>query len=384
MLKLVEEYGRLWLLEKVAAAYESRHGAPPFDISHWDPSEATTKLLLKHLSLPVAAPWIPYIYTYNFNKHSEVIRRLVIGTERQSCLLVPGGTNAILSAIWWLKSLDIDSLAIVCPSYFSVFHACDIVGLPYRHIYMSRIGGEWLFPTDQIDLFMNNMPSAKAIWLTNPIYCTGVKQSDSLRPFINSLLDRGAAVVVDECLCAPSQSFARHLSGNKLVSIFSPHKTISMNALKFSALVFNERHEDFFESWSDVLVGGVAASTFTAIQHFCSDNFVDLQSVFFSHIDSARKDVIRVANRYSQFIEFDKETAGHYMTFYIPRIKGARGMEMSFVERMIHETGTLIIPGVMNHFDPEIAFSFRVNLARSSVQLFGALSRVMEYLTSNC
>jgi bifunctional pyridoxal-dependent enzyme with beta-cystathionase and maltose regulon repressor activities len=247
---------------------------------------------------------------------------------------------------------------------------------------MRRDAKEWSFPSDQIDLLMAHKPQSKAIWITNPIYCTGVRQSFALLPYVRSLLKQGVAVIIDECLCAPPHSLARQLYGKRFLGISSPHKTVCINALKFSTLVFDECHEHFFGSLSDILIGGLGASNYTAIQHFCSSNFMHVQSIFLSYIDDARASISQIAQRYKPFIDFDKETTGHYMTFYAPGIKGDNGTDPHFLEELVYATGTSIIPGTINQFNPDSELCFRVNLARSSTQLYGAFSRVLQYLAN--
>jgi hypothetical protein len=58
------------------------------------------------------------------------------------------------------------------------------------------------------------------------------------------------------------------------------------------------------------------------------------------------------------------------------------GQTRDFLEKLAEATGTIMIPGTRNHFDPHITFNFRINLARSSPQFYSALTRCIRYLST--
>src|SRR5436305_466321 len=113
--RAIRELEGLAYLEELAGDYEKRYGSPPFDLSHWDPSDRTVKALLKHLSLPQQPLAIPYIYSYTEGKE-RMLRRLGFHGQARNCVLVQAGTNAMLLAVWWLKALGITRLVILCPA----------------------------------------------------------------------------------------------------------------------------------------------------------------------------------------------------------------------------------------------------------------------------
>jgi aspartate/methionine/tyrosine aminotransferase len=384
MLKMIPEYEELWALERVSQKYCSRHGADPFNISHWDPSAATIDLLASCLRIPKAPSLFQYLYSYDLMVHRQLLERLGSVDPDRRCVVVPSGTNAIMFAAWWLKCLGVDRLAVLCPAYFSIFHASEIVNLAFTKIYMHRnqISGLWELPTDAIRSFIGQSPLRTAIWITNPIYSAGVYLSIEGLQCIKEALAAGVSLVADECLCINGYELGRALSGSRFVGLYSPHKAICMNALKFAAITFDHQFEDFFESCIDVISGPLSAAAFCAIHHFCDDNFLEMQEVFLHHTVKAKEIVATAVRRYPDSIEFDARTAGHFITCYLRDLPGALAHNISFLENLAENTAALVIPGPRNHFSEDLGFTFRINLARACPQFDGAVHRTMSFLVN--
>src|ERR1041385_426682 len=104
----------LYLAENLAEEYQNQYGMKPFNLSHWDPSEQTTRELLKYLRLPKPTIVIPYIYSYDEGQH-RTLRQLGFSSSLRHCWFVNSGTIAVLLAAWWLKAQSIDRLVVLGP-----------------------------------------------------------------------------------------------------------------------------------------------------------------------------------------------------------------------------------------------------------------------------
>jgi aspartate/methionine/tyrosine aminotransferase len=378
--KIYEVEG-LSYLEDIAEEYEVQYGSLPFDVSHWDPSDYTTNTLLKHLILPPLPLASPYIYSYYTGVQQQVIGRLGFQSEPRNCLLVHAGTNAMLLAICWLKALSIDRVVILCPAYFPVFYDAEIMGLNYRRIYIRRNRAGWYLPQQEIIDHVLDAPSKTAVWVTNPVYCTGVYLSESDISFLGSLLESGVTIVADECLSKNEYALGRKLGNyERFLGIYSPHKSVCLNAIKFAVITFDTKYEEFFDSWADVLAGGLSASGYSAIFHFLGDNFLHYQSIFCQHIEPVRDKVLGIISKRPIAVNVDKNSLGHFMTCYVPTLPGNLGNDRQFLRKLVSHTGAILIPGIRNHFDPEMGFNFRINLARGCPQFYSALNRIIDYL----
>lgn len=378
--KIYEVEG-LSYLEDIAEEYEEQNGTAPFNVSHWDPSDHTTNILLKYLRLPPPPLASPYIYSYYTGVQQQVIERLGFQAESRNCLLVHAGTNAMLLAIWWLKALNMDRVLILCPAYFPVFYDAEIMDLSYQRIYMQRDQSGWYLPQQEIMDYVLEAPSKTAVWVTNPIYCTGVYLSESDIRFLDLLLEKGVTIIADECLSKNDRELCRKLGNyERFLGIYSPHKSICLNAIKFAVITFDTRYEEFFDSWADVLAGGLSASSYSAIFHFLGDNFSHYQSVFLQHIEPVRDKVLEIMHRWAISIDADKNALGHFMTCYVPKVPAKLGADKQFLRQLVSHTGAILIPGIRNHFNPDMGFNFRINLARGCPQFYASLHRIINYL----
>lgn len=375
------EVEELSYLEALADKYESQNGSRPFDLSHWDPSTHVMNALLMHLRLPDPPSAAPYIHSHYVHVRQQVLQRLGFLSPNVDCLLINSGTNATLFGVAWLKALNISRVVIICPAYFPVFHAARMMGLPYRCVYMHRESGEWVLPCEEVLDIVKEAPSETAIWVTNPVFCTGEYLSEVDTGFLDSLITSGAAIVADECLAIGGHELGKALAGSdRFLGLYSPHKSLCINAVKFAAMVFNVKHQMFFDHWTDVLAGGLCGSSYSAIMHFLGDNFSSFQSKFFEYIDNVREEVVSLIRSWNTLIQADEKSIGHFMSCYAIKIPGSEGKNKVFLQELVSNTGAIVIPGVRNYFGPDVGFSFRINLARSSPQFSSALHRTIDYL----
>lgn len=385
MLPPISELERLDYLEDLGGEYERITGTPPFELSHWDPSDETIDLLTQYLSLPPPPLAAPYIYPYYVGVREEILAKLGLIDQKRRCLFSPAGTSALNLALCWLKSLNVERLLVLCPTYFPIFYAAAMLGIPFTKVNLERkSNGVWCLPQGLIDYYLTHDSSRTAIWITNPVYSTGVYYQQDDVKFLDSLLTRGNQIVVDECLAINGMELSRKLSSSDgLLGIYSPHKSICVNAIKFAAIVYNKNFDLFFNHWTDVVSGGLGASNHSAIFHFLDENFAKYQRKFFHHIDAVRKQVESTISEQFAMVHIDQNVLGHFMMLYLPHLPGVLGNDKNFLRDLVWASGAIMIPGIRNHFDSELGFCFRVNLARKNPQFFGALFRVCKYLSDS-
>lgn len=375
----IPELDTIFSLEAIATEYEQRFGAAPFNLSHWDPSEHAERILGQYLQFPLAPQLMSYLYSDELSLERPVLERLGLPTEDVDCQIVPNGTVAILFAIARLKALGIRKLVVLCPAYFPVFYACDLLEVPYVRLYLSRRAGSWEMPLDELRGIIQE-PST-ALWVTNPIYCTGRYLGLHEIALVNELLAARIPVVVDECLALAGREIGRGLKWDpNLFCLYSPHKAVCVNAVKFAVVSFHSSHTRFFIDWSNVIIGGLAASNYAAVQHFLSPNFLTFQSALLEYIAAQRVAVEGLVGRYTGVFDIDSASEGYFMTCYAPRVPSMAGND-AFVKELAFQTGALVIPGWRNHFPDCVGFCFRINLARGCPQFMGALGRTLSHLS---
>lgn len=381
MLKPISELNLLDDIEDIADKYRDSTGTYPFDLSHWDPSEETIRQLARYLTLPPPPLAAPYIYPYYVGAQQDVMRRLGFNETTRNCLFAQAGTNALHLATWWLRASHVESVLVLCPSYFPIFYAIEMVGMLSIKLQMNREEGTWRLPKEQILDTIRRSPAKTAVWITNPVYCTGSYFSLDDIDFLDSLIEKGVKVVADECLAINGKELGRYLGDrDDFLGFYSPHKSVCINAIKFAIIIYAHKYKRFFDHWSDVVVGGLSSSNHTAIYHFLGNNFMLYQSAFFKRVEEQRRKVEKILSKQYGSIKIDREFSGHFMMLYAPCIPGRAGNDIEFLEKLVFDTGATLIPGSRNHFSLELGFTFRINLARACPQFFSAFQRMCRYL----
>ncbi len=365
------------MLERIEDAYAKRFGVAPFNISYWDPSEEFTEQMRAHLEAPIMDALLSYRFSYQIKETDPVIAKLGGVTGLHGGLFTPSCTSSILCVLNWLKSRKKKHIIALCPAYFSLFQACRHFNITIQPVYMKRQDGGFVLPPPNSHIWRK----PTVLWLTSPIYGAGVYLSPADIIFIKGLLQSGWTVIVDECLTLPGEELIRKFGGHpNFISIYSPHKSICVNGMKFSVIAFNVKHLDFMERWADIWYGGIAYSSSLAIMHFLSTNFDDYLSRFLQEIAHQRRIVDQLcANGH---IETDSEARGHFVSCYFPTISSRLGNSRIFLEELVNATGGSIITGNRSRFGRELGFSFRINLARGGPRFEPTLARIVDYVSS--
>jgi hypothetical protein len=380
-LRLVPELEEFAVLEHLMDQYAEVNGSPPFNLSHWDPGRLASSVLLERISLPQVDSIVPYVYSYDLDLLGRIVNKLGFSTANRRCLITPSGTSGINISLWWLKCAGIKELVILAPTYFPVVSACEVVDLKHSITYLRRVQGKWSIPQCQLGNVLEGATAPAAVWITNPVFSAGVYFDADDVQFLASLLQAGTFIIADECLALNGKELARKLGGeDRFLGIYSPHKSISINAIKFAALVFSDEHERFFEQWSDVLVGGLSSSNVCAMLHFLGNNFSVCHVALEEYISDVSTAVAKIIGNCNPEAEMDRTSSGHFRTCYFPKIEDTVAASPDFLRRLVFETGSAIIPGSRSHFDPAIGFNFRLNLARGGPDFLGALARTLRHL----
>ena len=169
-LRPVPELEQFAVLERLVDQYAQINGSPPFNLSHWDPGHAATRILLERILLPQVDSVVPYIYSYDLDLLGRIVEKLGFSAANKRCLITPSGTSAINISLWWLKCAGVKELVILAPTYFPVVSACEVVDLKHSIIYMRRVQGKWSIPQCQLSDVLQGAPTPSAVWITNPVF----------------------------------------------------------------------------------------------------------------------------------------------------------------------------------------------------------------------
>ncbi len=367
----------IFLLEEQA---KQKYHIPIPNVSYWDSSPAFQKQMTKALVLPEPSlPW-NYYYTYSISAENrqQVLRNLGIPSECLSSvmgLFLQSSTIAIVNMINLLVHLHRKRLCILQPAYFSVAPCCSMLSLNYGIEQISFSQNHLQIPVDKI-----LAGGYDCIWITSPVFCTGYYFDEVHRRDIARLRATGMTIIFDESLTLPGKELIRSFPvDHELFAIYSPHKAISINGLKFAIIVCDKCYEDFLEQWVDVFSGALGGSNRDAVFHYLSSNYLErCFPVYEGYIKETKKTVESVVEQFP-FATMIPNTKGHYVSIFTDlNVQGGPTIRR-FLEQTIQASMASFIPSELNGFAPEQGFSFRVNLTGDPAELRGAVWRILQY-----
>lgn len=346
------------------------------NISYWNTSEKYQNYMLNYIKLEYITDIFNYKYTYDISVdiRNQIIRKLTGQTQKDiMCLLSSSSTCSITNMINFLKLNGFQKLCILTPSYFSVEQNCKIFHLSFEKKSLIFHEGKYSIPLEYI--LSNNFDS---VWITSPIYSTSKVLDESQIEIMKMLMNKKILVIADETLALPGQELSRIMPINDyFYSIYSPHKPLFINNIKFSVILCPLKNDDFFEQWIDVLGGGLLHSNVSAILHFLSSNYqlclqrcIEWYSKGISIIESILK---KFPNAYC-----DTSDIGAYKTIYL-RSPLHNFYDIENIKNLIDTQYVSFIPGIFNGFSEDDGNCFRVNLSLDSLEIQNALYRILNY-----
>ncbi len=375
----IEELLDLEDIEENESKFKNEFGYYPFNISTWNPTEYFSNKYLLNKVMLTPFNYIPYIYSYELEPKmvSNTITKIG-GTSEMGGLFTNSGTNSITLVISVLKALDIKHILVISPCYYAVFHNCLQKNIKITEIYAERIKQSYKLPYDEI---LNNIDDIQAIWITNPIYNTGIYYSNEDIAFLQSKIPSDIFIICDECFSLTGKGLTYSLKNRqKFISINDPLKSIMINGLKFSLIIYNSKYNELFEHWSDIICGSLSYSTIQSIAFYNTSKFDDLNNNLIDHFYRLRNK-IRILLLEFPAASIDLSTDGHIIMCYFPNLPHNLLQDKDTMYQFIKQTGTSIIPGNRFHFSKLSGFCFRINLGRECNEFFDALYRILKYFS---
>jgi len=377
---------RLNNIEQIIALQENfykSNGIYPFNVSNWTVSSYFRKNMEKYFEYNFSNSPIDYLYSYSITDEVKynVMQKLGIPKFEQKnrvCIFFPNNSISIVNVCNLLQKIHCKNIGILYPAYFSIESCLNSYGVTHTSFYVTRHNGHYRIPIEEI---MNS--NVDSIWITSPIYSTGTTYCSDDIIAIEFMLKNDIIVIADESLCVLNHELIRHFSKyDNFIGIYSPHKAISFNSFKFSALVCDDSYEDFFDQWLDVFCGNLPQTSIAAIYHYLSDNYTTCYNAFETFINKARKDVLAILKNFPN-IETDSHIYCNLMTLYIKNLDFKFSKDINFLNEIIQHTQTLFYPSYLNGFSEEIGFSFRINLALYGPDFLASLQRLLVYLSDS-
>ena len=357
----------------------SRQGHTPVNLSYWN-SGSEYKTQLKKILKLEGEPDI-FDYHYYFPEDAKEIIAQKLGFSAEDCKkaffhALSQSTLSIAVVLVLLSKMQA-KLGIVAPVYFSVFDCCDDLKVPYRTFdsFLPDINAAF-----DVDVLLKS--DCNAFWFTSPVNSSSIYFGDRIKSGIQKLLDAGKIVVLDESLCINGRELSRTFGVQEnLIYIYSPHKSLGFQGIKFSALVVNRKYYDAINCLNDSFSGSLNQACLQGVMHFASHNFDECQAVYNKFWQENFSAIRRIMASYA-FASVSPETFGHYAMIFVDRSLDDRYFVDS-MKRLMKEQGYFIYPGTMQCFDSNQNFCFRINLLLNKSDLEQGLKAVLDYFKDN-
>lgn len=367
-------------IKSIQNNYLSDFGHMPFNVSDWNPSDEF-KLKVQHVSeMKNGFNSIDYVFSYTFNQnsHNNILKKLGYDNNsgKRAILITPNGSSSIRNVLHWLKENQLKKLLAISPTYFTVFCGCRDYGIECKEIFLYR--ENYSFFLEENELF-DNVEQVDAIWITSPVYCTSTYFEDKMINNFIKILEMGKYIIADESLCISGHELIRKLGKYKnFIGIYSPHKSVCVNGNKFSVITYAKEENILFNDWVVALSGNLLVSNGIAVNHFLSNDYEIYMQAFNHEIYSSFSELKALLKEYD--VDYDYRANGYLVTLYFHNISGSKGYDKKFLEELIYNTGTTMIPGIRNHFGTNLDFCFRINLCCLNENMYHSLKRLIIYL----
>lgn len=358
-------------LEDLNVKYEKKYGVLPFNVSYWDPSIEVANHLLPYLYIKYPDTLIDYKYTYLLpDLKYSLLKKLGFCKNVKDCIFTSNGTQSLMMTIHFIRHLGYSHINVLNPSYFSIRNNIKNEGIEIEDLYFGAQEETcWLERKNQV------------FWLTNPLYSTGIYLDKKMIDKIAYVLQNNL-IICDECVAAHGRELGAKLGNHpNFIGVYAPHKSLCVNGIKFSCIVFNSSQSDFFDECTDYMSGGLNTANIAALKHFLSPHYQTYQRQFSEIIESAHEFIYENCRR-SKKVRFPSKATHYLMSIYFPNIIAQKGFDKDFLWKIINRTGASFIPGTYNKFPESYGFCFRINLARDSPQFRASIIRLISYISS--
>jgi hypothetical protein len=360
------------ILDKLADKYKTENGVDPFNLSYWNPSSSFNTKMMSYLKLKYQVNLIDYNYTYLLPIKEKILKKFGFDFNIKDCMFTDNNTISIMMIVNWLYNNKIKKINIVCPTYFSSINICNNFDIHCNFI-----------ETDILDSYkidINLKTKGEVFWFTNPIYSTGHYLDAHHIDIIQKIIDNNL-VILDESNANINMELSFKFGNHRnFIGIYSPHKSLCINGLKFSFFTFNHSEEPFFDKSVDYLCGGLSASSVNAIYHTLSDNFIEYSHHFYCKMEESKQFILEICKK-NKNIYFDSYSNHYLRSIYFTNIDANKGDDIDFLWNIINQTGSIFFPGTLNYFPLKSGFSFRLNLARDCSQFRASFIRLINVLS---
>ena len=374
---LITRLSEIDKIYKLENEFFKKNKVMPINLSTWASSNEFSNYMNSFIELPGMFDAVEYRYSYNIGNciTNKVLEKIGVYNEAAGLIFTQNNTISIVNIVNFVKKLNKKRIGIINPAYFTIKQSnfafdliCEEIAIEYN--------SEYEFKLPSID----NLIKYDVIWITSPVFSVGQYFNNDDIKTIKNLIQHGVLVITDESYSIPGNELVRDIGiSENFIAIYSPHKSININSLKFSIILCHNRHIDLFEHWLDVFSGNLSFSNICAINHFISNNFELCVDKFEEYIALKKEKILNLLLHHPE-VYYCKHFTGGLSTLFFPAIRPSVMQSEEFLRTLMFKTCVSIIPGYLNGFDHSMGFCFRLNLACVNVNYLHGLKALLVHL----
>ena len=348
----------------------------PVNLSYWNSGSDYKKKLAEKIKLCEKSDLFDYQYFFPDRIKRDLARKLGFSDQAyENSFFAPlsQSTLSIVTLAIFLKKYG-KKVGIIEPVYFSAQSCFDDLAIPYRLFggYMENINSTF----DAEELLQSD---CTAFWFTSPVNSCSIYFTEKVTKGIQKILDAGKMVILDESLCVNGFELSRVFGAQEnLIYIYSPHKTLGLQGIKFSYIVVHKKYYDDIDSLEDIYGGSLNYSCQEGAEHFVSKNFDDCLKVYNTFWQKNLLKVKALVKDYD-FVRIPPETFGHYAMLFIDRPVDDKNF-LEAMKQLMKDTGYFVYPGIMQGFRSEKGLYFRVNMLLNTDDIEKGLKTVLDFI----
>jgi histidinol-phosphate/aromatic aminotransferase/cobyric acid decarboxylase-like protein len=351
-------------------------GARPVNLSYWNTKSEYQAGLGKILKYDSEQDLFDYHYYLSEGTEKPVALKLGFSdADCENLRIAPLSQSTIaiptISAFFSRRNL---SVGIIRPAYFTVEVCCQDFKVPctvfddYEEDINEKLDVQKLLDSD-----------CDAFWFTSPINSMSIYFKLLVIKGIQKLLDAGKIVVLDESLCLNGMELARKFGMQEnLIYIYSPHKALGLQGIKFSATVVHKNFYDEIDDIQDYYGGSLNYSCQQGASHFITKNYDQCIAFYKDYYQKNLKIAREIIQKYD-FAHVSPETEGHYAMIFLDWPIDDE-VFVNSMKNLMKESGYFVFPGIMQDFDTSKRFCFRINLLLNRRDIEKGLNVILEYL----
>lgn len=248
--------------------------------------EDKISILLHEYLSKKKSPFSPYFFTGSIKPRTLERVKQKLGAELTSGItLLPSATLSLNTLFIILRQWKIKKIAIISPYYFISSNICRSLGMKHSILPVKNKNGILCLPVEEI-----LKGGFDAVLITSPLYGTSEYYTKRLIDDIKLLQSEKRYFIFDEALALPGHELIRITKQNDYIfCIYSPHKSIGINAFKFSAIISSANNEHILRENVETYVGGLNQTSVLAIEHYLSTSFNCCQKIYTEIIENSTK-----------------------------------------------------------------------------------------------